>query len=208
MRGLESTPSARMSPASCPGSGGPRGPRGAGPPGTHMGSKVLLSQDFSASKFSMIIFTTIQSGPCPASPAAPAVAAGGSRGAAPPAPASGPGSPAGRLAQPPLPRSRSAGPRRRPRAAKGAGRDRPGDSVRPRPLRPAPRPRERATGGEERSDWQTPPDTRATAAPKRAKRLLPTPTPPATAGAGKMAAPSARENKKPREKRRRAGMAN
>lgn len=35
---------------------------------THMGSKVLLSQDFSASKFSMIILTTIQSGPSPASP--------------------------------------------------------------------------------------------------------------------------------------------
>lgn len=35
---------------------------------THMGSKVLLSQDFSASKFSMIILTTIQSGPGPPPP--------------------------------------------------------------------------------------------------------------------------------------------
>lgn len=35
---------------------------------THMGSNVLLSQDFSASKFSMIILTTIQSGPSPAPP--------------------------------------------------------------------------------------------------------------------------------------------
>lgn len=33
-----------------------------------MGSNVLLSQDFSASKFSMIILTTIQSGPGPAPP--------------------------------------------------------------------------------------------------------------------------------------------
>lgn len=33
------------------------------PPDTHMGSRVLLSQDLSASKFSMIILETIHSGP-------------------------------------------------------------------------------------------------------------------------------------------------
>lgn len=32
-------------------------------PDTHMGSRVLLSQDFSASKFSMIILETIHNGP-------------------------------------------------------------------------------------------------------------------------------------------------
>lgn len=52
-------------------------------PDTHMGSRVLLSQDFSASKFSMIILETIHSGPEARQTPQPAQVAAATAAAAP-----------------------------------------------------------------------------------------------------------------------------
>lgn len=53
------------------------------PPDTHMGSRVLLSQDLSASKFSMIILETIHSGPKARHTPPPAQVAAATAAAAP-----------------------------------------------------------------------------------------------------------------------------